>query len=74
SAWMELSKKYGRLPFKTLFEPAIEYASKGFLVSPITAKAWEYAPDVYRNFPDFNKEFLDFYFEIPLFHKSSTYL
>ena len=58
SAWMELSKKYGRLPFKTLFEPAIEYASKGFLVSPITAKAWEYAPDVYRKFPDFNKEFL----------------
>jgi len=58
SAWVELSKKYGQLPFKTLFEPAIEYASKGFLVSPITAKAWESAPDKYRKFPGFRKEFL----------------
>ncbi|HDZ17399.1 MAG TPA: gamma-glutamyltransferase family protein [archaeon] len=58
SAWVELSKKYGNLPFKTLFEPAIEYASRGFLVSPITAQAWEYAPDMYRKFPEFSKEFL----------------
>ena len=58
SAWVELSKKFGQLPFKTLFEPAIEYAKSGFLVSPITAQAWEYAPDTYRKFPEFGKEFL----------------
>ncbi|KKK42730.1 MAG: putative gamma-glutamyltransferase YwrD, partial [Candidatus Lokiarchaeum sp. GC14_75] len=34
SGWVELSKKYGQLTFKELFEPAIEYAENGFLVSP----------------------------------------
>src|SRR3954468_13017934 len=27
SAWVELSKKFGKLPFEKLFEPAIEYAA-----------------------------------------------
>src|SRR5258708_118798 len=33
SAWLELSKKFGKLPFEKLFEPAIEYAANGFPVS-----------------------------------------
>ena len=37
SAWVELSKKYGQLSFGELFDSAIKYAEKGFLVSPITA-------------------------------------
>lgn len=41
SAWVELSKKYGKLPFADLFEPAIEYAAKGFMVSPTIARLWE---------------------------------
>ena len=58
SAWVELSKKFGQLSFKDLFEPAIEYAKKGFLVSPITARVWESAPTIYHMFPEFRKEFL----------------
>src|SRR6188768_492063 len=34
SAWVALHAKFGRLPFPRLFEPAIVYGRKGFLVSP----------------------------------------
>jgi gamma-glutamyltranspeptidase/glutathione hydrolase len=40
SAWSELSRKFGRLPFARLAEPAIAYARDGFPVSPIIAKLW----------------------------------
>ena len=58
SAWVALSEKFGELPFEELFEPAITYARDGFLVSPITAKAWSYAPKTFGDFPDFCKGFL----------------
>ena len=40
SAWVALHKRFGRLPFETLFEPAIGYARRGFLVSPVVAQIW----------------------------------
>lgn len=58
SAWVELSKRFGLLPFPELFEPAIEYAKNGFLVSPITAQAWELCATMFKNFPDFVACFL----------------
>lgn len=39
-AWIELSRRFGRLPFEQLCEAAIRYAREGFLVSPITAASW----------------------------------
>ncbi len=33
AGWFELSDRFGRLPFETLFQPAIKYAKKGFHVS-----------------------------------------
>jgi len=57
SAWAELSSRFGRLPFEKLFEPAIEYASGGFLVSPIVAAGWRGAPDRFRDFPPFMAAF-----------------
>jgi gamma-glutamyltranspeptidase/glutathione hydrolase len=41
AAWVELSKKYGKLPFADLFEPAIKYAAEGYMVSPTIARLWE---------------------------------
>ncbi|MCK4285202.1 MAG: gamma-glutamyltransferase family protein, partial [Candidatus Lokiarchaeota archaeon] len=60
SAWVELSQKYGLLPFKELFEPAIKYAEKGFLVSPITAEMWKILVKMYKKkkFPEFYESFL----------------
>jgi len=57
-AWFTLSRRFGRLPFADLFEPAIRYATDGFLVSPITAEKWALIPDRFRDFPDFVKTFL----------------
>ena len=37
-AWAELHKRFGKLPFAKLFEPAIDYAQNGFPVSPIVAR------------------------------------
>lgn len=41
SAWVEMSERFGRLPFEQLFEPAIEYARHGFHVSRQTAYYWD---------------------------------
>jgi gamma-glutamyltranspeptidase/glutathione hydrolase len=40
SAWVALSERFGKLPFADLFEPAIRYASDGFMVSPVIARLW----------------------------------
>ncbi|HEY7760487.1 MAG TPA: gamma-glutamyltransferase family protein [Burkholderiales bacterium] len=40
SAWVELSRRFGKLPFAALFEPAIEYAERGYLVAPMIARQW----------------------------------
>ncbi|MFX1452576.1 MAG: gamma-glutamyltransferase [Promethearchaeota archaeon] len=58
SAWVALSERFGKLPFKELFKPAIEYAKNGFLVSPITAQAWGFARTFFKKFPDFVDCFL----------------
>jgi gamma-glutamyltranspeptidase/glutathione hydrolase len=57
SAWVELSSKFGKLPFEKLVEPAIEYAREGFLVSPIIARAWERAVRNYASFESFQRTF-----------------
>lgn len=42
-SWSELSGRFGKLPFHTLFEAAHSYAAEGFMVSPVTAAAWQRA-------------------------------
>ncbi len=58
SSWVSLSERYGKLPFEALFEPAVRYAREGYLVSPITARAWSIAPKVFGDFPEFAAKFL----------------
>jgi gamma-glutamyltranspeptidase/glutathione hydrolase len=41
SAWVELSRKFGRVPFERLFKAAIHYAREGFHVSRQTAYYWD---------------------------------
>ena len=43
SGWQALSKRYGKLPFADLFEPAIRHARDGYLVSPVVAEKWRAA-------------------------------
>ncbi len=56
SAWVECAK-YSKLPFEELFQPAIQYASTGFLVSPVTANAWHSAVEIFRERDDFMSTF-----------------
>src|SRR6267378_2271428 len=58
SAWVELSKKFGKLPLEKLFEPAIEYAANGFPVSPFVAERWDSQVPELRNQPGFAEAFL----------------
>lgn len=54
SAWAELHKRFGRLPFAKLFESAIYYAEQGYPVSPIVARFWQEGIDAltpYKNNP-----------------------
>ncbi len=57
SAWMELSQRFGKLPFAELFEPAIDYAREGYAVSPITAAAWGRAFKYYEGFDAWMRTF-----------------
>jgi gamma-glutamyltranspeptidase/glutathione hydrolase len=58
SAWVTLSERFGTLPFEALFAPAIRYAREGFLVSPITARAWKSAEKTFADMPEFGAAFL----------------
>ena len=58
SAWVALSDRLGRLPFAELFLDAVRYARDGYLVSPITARAWAGSERRYAAFPSFADTFL----------------
>jgi len=58
SAWVELSRRFGRLSFAKLFEPAVAYAEHGFPVSPGTARGWATAGKVLGVRPDFAAAFV----------------
>ncbi len=58
SAWVALSQRFGRLPFADLFEPAIEYASKGFLVTPVIAAQWAGSIERLHHQPGFREAFM----------------
>ena len=58
SAWTELHAKFGKLPFKKLFEAAIEYGREGFLVSPTIAGQWQKQVPELQEHPGFAQAFL----------------
>jgi len=58
SAWAGLSAKLGKLPFETLFEPAIDYARNGFPVSPVVASQWESQIPRLQDQPGFAQAFV----------------
>lgn len=61
SAWIALSKRFGKLPFADLFQQAIAYAQEGFPVSPTVSQLWKKSYDLYRE-KGKNKEEFDEWF------------
>lgn len=57
-AWSDLSQCFGYLPFADLFEPAIDYAQHGFLVSPLIARQWAAVAEPHAKVPEFAATFL----------------
>src|SRR2546425_8827714 len=58
AAWVDLSERFGKLPFQKLFAPAIEYAANGFPVSPFVAERWDPQVAELRGQPGFAEAFL----------------
>jgi gamma-glutamyltranspeptidase/glutathione hydrolase len=57
-AWVELAERFGKLPFAELFEPAIELAERGFLVSPGVQRKWAAAVPLLQDQPGFAAAFM----------------
>ena len=53
-AWEAMSREYGNLAWKDLFEPAISYAEEGFVISEQTARMIGWA---FSSFPEHAKRF-----------------
>ena len=58
SAWVALSERFGKLPFEALFEPAIEYAAGGYLVTPVIATLWQRGAEELKTQPGFAEAFM----------------
>lgn len=58
SAWREVSNRFGNLPFAELFEPAIDYARRGFAVSPIIARMWAIGAGQLNEQPGYAETFM----------------
>ncbi|HNX48895.1 MAG TPA: gamma-glutamyltransferase [Thermoanaerobaculaceae bacterium] len=56
--WIELHKKFGRLPLKDLLAPAIAYAREGVPVPQVIAGSWERSVSRFRDKPGFAEVFL----------------
>ena len=68
AAWYELHSRFGKLPFESLFEPAVDYAENGFAVMSVLARLLQseykkYAP--YKNRPEFSGLFNTFFSDGP---------
>lgn len=47
AAWRDLHKRFGKLGFAELCQPAIDYARHGHPVAPLVAQHWGYAASAY---------------------------
>ncbi|MFM7052597.1 MAG: gamma-glutamyltransferase family protein [Planctomycetota bacterium] len=57
SGWVALWKRYGKLPFADLMEPAIRFARDGSLVAPRTAELWRRAHPSMSSFAEWRRVF-----------------
>jgi len=56
--WFALHERYGRLPMNEILQPAIDYATKGFPVSPVIADMWERSTEKLQEDPGATAVFL----------------
>ena len=52
AGWNALHEKFGKLPWKELFRPAIFYADQGYAVPELVHEFWSGAPQIFANDPE----------------------
>ncbi|MGA1223204.1 MAG: gamma-glutamyltransferase family protein [Phycisphaerales bacterium] len=57
SGWVALWKRFGRLPFADLMEPAVRFARDGYLVAPRTADLWKRAYPALSRYDEWKRVF-----------------
>ncbi|MFT5607193.1 MAG: gamma-glutamyltranspeptidase/glutathione hydrolase [Parvicella sp.] len=57
-AWSAANEKLGALPFARLFDEAIAYAEKGYVVSPVIAKNWQGTQALLQQTPEASAAYL----------------
>jgi gamma-glutamyltranspeptidase/glutathione hydrolase len=58
AGWVALHGKLGKLPFEDVLAPAIEYAERGFAVSPNVQDKWARAVPLLEDQPGFAEHFM----------------
>lgn len=58
AAWRDLSERFGKLAFAELFEPAVDYADRGFIISPVIAEVWRRAAEDLKEQPGYAETFM----------------
>jgi gamma-glutamyltranspeptidase / glutathione hydrolase len=58
AGWAALHSKLGKLAFEDVLAPAIEYAERGYAVTPIVQDKWRMAEPLLRDQPGFAEHFL----------------
>lgn len=58
AGWSLLHGRFGKRTFADVLAPAIEYAERGFAVSPTVQDKWQRATPLLRNLPGFAEHFL----------------
>ena len=56
--WVKLHEKFGKLSFKSLFLPTIEYANNGFPVTETIAYYLDRSKERFKNYPNFKEVWL----------------
>jgi gamma-glutamyltranspeptidase/glutathione hydrolase len=58
AGWAALHRRFGRLGFADVLAPAIEYAERGFAVSPMVHDKWQRAAPLLNGIAGFDQHFL----------------
>ena len=60
AGWLDLSRRYGKLDYASLFAPALRYAEEGFVITPGMATRWQVQVDELASQPGFAQAFMPY--------------
>jgi gamma-glutamyltranspeptidase/glutathione hydrolase len=58
AGWNALHHRFGKLPWKDLFAPALFYAQNGYPVPELISSYWEEAPEIFAHDPEGQRVYL----------------